>query len=207
VKNVVIEGSTAKNLLISKLRSEAIVPEIGARLARVETRAIMGSLNQLDWLESVSVDRKWLSQSIILKVSEKSAVARAVINHGTLINFDANGEMFEPTSAEQLAKQQKLPLVNIKTPSTTQLANVALLINIILSHMSELISNLISMSVSESGLVQMQTKISDHSLQINWGQFTDIEQKCQVLEALLKLPENKEITRVDLSQPDLPIVN
>jgi hypothetical protein len=73
--------------------------------------------------------------------------------------------------------------------------------------MNELISNLISMSVSESGLVQMQTKINDQLLQIYWGQLADIEEKCQVLEALLRLPENKEINRVDLSQPDLPIVS
>jgi hypothetical protein len=53
----------------------------------------------------------------------------------------------------------------------------------------------------------MQTKINDQLLQIYWGQLADIEEKCQVLEALLRLPENKEINRVDLSQPDLPIVS
>jgi len=207
VKNVAVEGSNSKNLLLSKLRSDDIVPEIGSRLARVETRAIMGSLNQLDWLKSVAVERKWLSRSIVIRVTEKSAVARAVISQNTLINFDVNGEIFEPTSAEQLAFQQKLPLVNIQNPSTGQLAKVALLIEKIPPHMSELISNLISMSVSESGLVQMQTKINDQLLQINWGQLADIEEKSQVLEALLRLPENKEINRVDLSQPDLPIVS
>jgi cell division septal protein FtsQ len=207
VKNVAVEGSNAESLLLSKLRSEEIVPEIGSRLARIETRAIMGSLNQLDWLKSVAVERKWLSQSIVIRVTEKSAVARAVINQNTLINFDVNGEIFKPTSAEQVAFQQKLPLVNIQNPSTGQLAKVALLIDKIPPNMNELISNLISMSVSESGLVQMQTKINDQLLQIYWGQLADIEEKCQVLEALLRLPENKEINRVDLSQPDLPIVS
>jgi len=72
---------------------------------------------------------------------------------------------------------------------------------------SELVVNLKSISVSSSGLIQMETSIRAQSLQINWGLARDIALKVRVLNALLKLPENKDISRVDLSQPELPIVS
>ena len=207
VKSIEIEGSTAKSVLISKLKSDQISPEIGAKLARIQTRSIMGSLTQLDWISSVEVDRNWFSRSIVIKIKERSAVAKAVIAQSAVVNFDAYGEVFKPTSPQQLANQQSLPTVSIQNSSKAQLAKVALLFTQIPKQMRELRTNLSSMSVSNSGLVQMQSEISGRLLQINWGQLEEIEQKCQVLEALLQLPENKGIKRVDLSQPDLPIVS
>ena len=56
-------------------------------------------------------------------------------------------------------------------------------------------------------LKKMSTKYKGESLQIDWGLIQQIEQKCKVLNALLDLPENKGVKRVNLSQPDLPIVS
>jgi len=53
----------------------------------------------------------------------------------------------------------------------------------------------------------MDTRHKSSALRINWGGATEIEQKSKVLAALLKLPENKAIKQVDLSQPDSPIVS
>jgi hypothetical protein len=53
----------------------------------------------------------------------------------------------------------------------------------------------------------MDTRHNSSALRINWGGATDIGQKSKVLAALLKLPENKGIKQVDLSQPDSPIVS
>ena len=87
------------------------------------------------------------------------------------------------------------------------LASVATLLSQLPPKSSELVVNLKSISVSSSGLIQMETSIRAQSLQINWGLARDIALKVRVLNALLKLPENKDISRVDLSQPELPLVS
>ena len=84
---------------------------------------------------------------------------------------------------------------------------MALLFDQIPGEMTELITNLISLTVTDTGLVQMSTKYKGKSLQIDWGQIQQIEQKCKVLNALLELPENKGVKRVNLSEQDLPIVS
>jgi hypothetical protein len=53
----------------------------------------------------------------------------------------------------------------------------------------------------------MKTQINKISVQINWGSSEEVKQKCSVLIALLKLPENQGIKKVDLSQPSAPIVS
>ena len=103
--------------------------------------------------------------------------------------------------------QDRLPLVILQNPSKSNLTSVALLIDQIPGEMTELITNLISLAVTDTGLVQMSTKYKGKSLQIDWGLIQQIEQKCKVLNALLELPENKGVKRVNLSQPDLPIVS
>jgi hypothetical protein len=52
----------------------------------------------------------------------------------------------------------------------------------------------------------MSSAINNRPVRINWGTVEQIDQKFAVLLALLKLPENKVISQVDLSQPDAPIV-
>ena len=44
------------------------------------------------------------------------------------------------------------------------------------------------------------------TLRIVWGAGTDIELKLKVYTALLALPENKRITKIDLTEPYSPIV-
>ena len=82
VKNIVINGSTAKGEILNKLRSDSIAPELGAKLARVQIRSIDQSLTQLNWLNEVLVDRNWLEKTIVIEVTEKNAVAKAVTNEG-----------------------------------------------------------------------------------------------------------------------------
>ncbi len=207
VKSFEVQGSMAQTEILNKLSNDAIKPSIGSKIARVETRAIKGSLEQLDWIDSVDVARKWLDRSIIIKINEKIAVAKAVGSQSSVINFDNSGDIFKPTSATQLAVQDRLPLVILQNPSKSNLTSVALLIDQIPGEMTELITNLISLAVTDTGLVQMSTKYKGKSLQIDWGLIQQIEQKCKVLNALLELPENKGIKRVNLSQPDLPIVS
>jgi cell division septal protein FtsQ len=207
VSKINLEGTSSRAEILRKLSSDSIELDVGSKLARIETRAIKRSIGMLDWIDEVNVSRDWFDKSINVSVREKKAVAKAITTKNGLINFDATGDIFKPISASQKSIQERLPLVITEGNDSAQLASVASLLAQMPTQMADLILNLKSISVANSGYIQMETKINELPLRINWGLVSDIEQKIEVLNALLKLPENKRIKRVDVSQPELPIVS
>jgi cell division septal protein FtsQ len=207
VSKITVEGSNSRSEIFRKLNSDSIELAVGSKLARIETRAIKRSIGMLDWIDEVNVSRDWFDKSINLSVREKKAVAKAITTKNGLINFDVSGEIFKPISASQQSIQERLPLVITEGNDSAQLASVASLLAQMPTQMADLILNLKSISVANSGYIQMETKVNELPLRIDWGLVSDIDLKIEVLNALLKLPENKRIKRVDLSQPELPIVS
>ena len=207
VSKITVEGTSSRAEIFSKLSSDSIELAVGSKLARIETRAIKRSIGMLEWIDEVNVSRDWFDKSINVSVREKKAVAKAITTKNGLINFDASGEIFKPISASQQSIQERLPLVITEGNDSAQLASVASLLAQMPTQMADLILNLKSISVANSGYIQMETKVNELPLRIDWGLVSDIDLKIEVLNALLKLPENKRIKRVDLSQPELPIVS
>ena len=207
VSKITVEGTSSRAEIFRKLSSESIELAVGSKLARIETRAIKRSIGMLEWIDEVNVSRDWLGKSINVSVREKKAVAKAITTKNGLINFDVSGEIFKPISASQQSIQERLPLVITEGNDSAQLASVASLLAQMPTQMADLILNLKSISVANSGYIQMETKVNELPLRIDWGLVSDIDLKIEVLNALLKLPENKRIKRVDLSQPELPIVS
>ena len=207
VSKITIEGTSSRAEIFRKLSSDSIELAVGSKLARIETRAIKRSIGMLEWIDEVNVSRDWFDKSINVSVREKKAVAKAITTKNGLINFDASGEIFKPISASQQSIQERLPLVITEGNDSAQLASVASLLAQMPTQMADLILNLKSISVANSGYIQMETKVNELPLRIDWGLVSDIDLKIEVLNALLKLPENKRIKRVDLSQPELPIVS
>lgn len=207
VSKITIEGTNSRAEIFRKLSSDSIELAVGSKLARIETRAIKRSIGMLEWIDEVNVSRDWFDKSINISVREKKAVAKAITTKNGLINFDVSGEIFKPISASQQSIQERLPLVITEGNDSAQLASVASLLAQMPTQMADLILNLKSISVANSGYIQMETKVNELPLRIDWGLVSDIDLKIEVLNALLKLPENKRIKRVDLSQPELPIVS
>ena len=207
VSKITVEGTSSRVEIFRKLSSDSIELAVGSKLARIETRAIKRSIGMLEWIDEVNVSRDWLGKSINVSVREKKAVAKAITTKNGLINFDVSGEIFKPISASQQSIQERLPLVITEGNDSAQLASVASLLAQMPTQMADLILNLKSISVANSGYIQMETKVNELPLRIDWGLVSDIDLKIEVLNALLKLPENKRIKRVDLSQPELPIVS
>ena len=83
---------------------------------------------------------------------------------------------------------------------------MALLLQKIPTDLEYLIADLDQISITKAGYILMSSSIKNRLVRINWGTVEQIDQKFAVLLALLKLPENKVISQVDLSQPDAPIV-
>jgi cell division protein FtsQ len=207
VSKITVEGTSSRAEIFRKLSSDSIELAVGSKLARIETRAIKRSIAMLEWIDEVNVSRDWFDKSINISVREKKAVAKAITTKNGLINFDVSGEIFKPISASQQSIQERLPLVITEGNDSAQLASVASLLAQMPTQMADLILNLKSISVANSGYIQMETKVNELPLRIDWGLVSDIDLKIEVLNALLKLPENKRIKRVDLSQPELPIVS
>jgi len=184
-----------------------VQPQVGSKLARVDIRAIKQSLTELDWIADADISRNWFSKQIKIDVIERVAIARSISSQNALINFDSSGSIFTPTSATQIAMQNKLPQVTTQSSTKADLSSVAKLLNQIPADLNYLVSELESISVSKSGSIIMNTRINANLVRIIWGRAEEVGQKSTVLTALLKLPENQQIKQVDLSQPSSPIIS
>jgi len=207
VSQVSVSGSSAVNLVLSELSQNGIEPKIGDQLARVDVRSIKRTLNQLDWISDSDVSRNWFDKKLSIVVQERVAIAKTISAQNLSLNFDSKGFIFTPTSPKQLVAQSALPSVTSQSPSNGDLTSIAALLEQIPADLRYLLSDLDSISITKSSFILMDTRHNSSTLRINWGGATDIGQKSKVLAALLKLPENKGIKQVDLSQPDSPIVS
>ena len=206
VGEVEIKGTESTSVILNELKSKDVEPVVGQKLARVEIRSVKRVLSDLDWIASAQASRNWLSKKIEIQVVERVAVAKALTESNSMVNFDSDGSIFNPTSSNQLKGQELLPLVSTAGDSRKDLVDVALLLKQIPAELSYLVSDLDQISVTKAGYILMSTRINSQAVRINWGDIDQIDQKFSVLQALLKLPENKEIKQVDLSEPKAPIV-
>jgi cell division septal protein FtsQ len=190
VKKIDVIGLPAEVSASTIITKSKIV--VGEKLARIEPRAIEMKLSEISWLESVSVDRHWAHSSVEIKVVPRIAVGlfdgRAIDASGTL--FDLPGKA-----------SAGLPIVSATTPRLG-LEAIALFTALPV----DLRSSLISMSaVNESAISSWQVE-DGRKLKVVWGSAKEVELKVSVFRALLALPENKNVKRVDLSAPHAPIV-
>ena len=206
VEEVQIKGTESTSVILNELKSKDVEPVVGQKLARVEIRSVKRVLSDLDWIASAQASRNWLSKKIEIQVVERVAVAKALTESNSMVNFDSDGSIFNPTSSNQLKGQELLPLVSTAGDSRKDLVDVALLLKQIPAELSYLVSDLDQISVTKAGYILMSTRINSQAVRINWGNIDQIDQKFSVLQALLKLPENKGIKQVDLSEPKAPIV-
>lgn len=165
---------------------------IGEKLSRIEPRSIERSLEELSWIKSASIDRNWIKGSVAIAVTPRVAVGmykgKAIDSSGTL--FIAPGKI--PAG---------LPQVSAASPKLG-LEAISLFTNLPL----EIRQSIISVSaVNENSISSWQDE-NGRKLKVTWGSVKDIDLKVTVLKALLALPENQTLKRVDLSAPHAPIV-
>jgi cell division septal protein FtsQ len=206
VKEVQITGTESTSVLLGELKVKSSEPVVGQKLARVEIRSVKRVLSDLDWIAQAAASRNWISRKIEIHVVERVAVAKALTESDFMVNFDSEGSIFNPTSADQLKGQELLPLVSTAGDSRKDLIDVAMLLKQIPAELSYLVTDLDQISVTKAGYILMSTRINGQAARINWGRIDQIDRKFSVLQALLKLPENQEIKQVDLSEPKAPIV-
>ena len=164
----------------------------GQKLARVEPRAIAAKFESLDWVEDAQVSRNWISGKVRIDLIERTPVA--IYNNKVI---DSNGKSFV------LRTTPSRELVQIQAGDLTAATKAVMFFTTL---PEDLKSGLSVVKVRSTGALVLVVNNSGKNLEIRWGIDGDNELKLKVYKALIALPENAEITRVDVSAPHAPIV-
>jgi cell division septal protein FtsQ len=164
----------------------------GQKLARVEPRAVATRLEKLNWIESVDISRNWINGKVVVELNQRTPIA-------TFKNqvIDSTGTSFVPQGGRPEG------LIEIQAGSTEDATKA---VNFFTQLPEELKSSLTVVKVRVSGAFVLITENSGKKLEIRWGTDSENELKLKVYKALIALPENAEIKRVDVSAPHAPIV-
>lgn len=164
----------------------------GQKLARVEPRAIAAKFESLDWVEDAQVSRNWISGKVRIDLTERTPVA--IYNNMVI---DSNGKSFV------LRTTPSRELVQIQAGDLTAATKAVMFFT---SLPEDLKSGLSVVKVRSTGALVLVVNNSGKNLEIRWGIDGDNELKLKVYKALIALPENASIKRVDVSAPNAPIV-
>ncbi|CAN2192865.1 FtsQ Cell division septal protein [Candidatus Nanopelagicaceae bacterium] len=182
-----IPDAVAESVVISK--SEIVLAQ---RLARIEPRSAENSLREFSWIKEVNVSRDWLKGKVSIAITPRVPVA---LYKGKAL--DSAGEIFVIAGNTPSG----LPTVTASTPELGLLA-----IELFTALPDEMRSSLISLSASQSSAISSWQQVGSRKVKVMWGSAEQVDLKVSVYQALLALPENKSIKRVDLSAPHAPIV-
>ena len=177
--------------------SEALVKnltdlEVGQRLARIETRKIAARLQTLPWIESADLSRNWISGKIKIEVTPRLPIATF---NGQLM--DASGKRFELPGGFK----SKLPSVFARDAKSGLAA-----INLFTKLPTEFSTRTSAFTAISPENINFKIAEGKRSLMVVWGSDTEIDLKLKVYKALVALPENSRIKKIDLTEPRSPIV-
>ena len=164
----------------------------GEKLARIEPRAIAATFEKLDWVSDANVSRNWINGKVAIEITERTPVA--IFNN---VVFDSKGNSFV------LRGKPSSPLVQIQA---SDLVAAKKAVTFFSSLPVDLKSALTVVKVRSSGSLVLEVNNAGKNLEIRWGDDSDNELKLKVYKALIALPENASIKRVDVSAPHAPIV-
>ena len=164
----------------------------GQKLARVEPRAIAAKFETLDWVDSAKVSRNWINGTVTIELTERTPVA--IYNNKVI---DSTGKSFV------LRGTPSTQLVQIQAGDLTAATKAVTFFMTLPADLKEALSVVKVRSTSAFVLV---VNNGGKNLEIRWGTDSENELKLKVYKALIALPENAAIKRIDVSAPHAPIV-
>jgi cell division septal protein FtsQ len=190
VSTIIVKGAPKE--VSSAVIVKASKISIGDKLARIEPRSIDNRLAEINWIESADLSRNWISGEITIAIKPRMAVG---LYKGRAL--DSSGKIFDlPGQAPD-----QLPVV---TAASTELGLEA--IELFRELPLSIRENLISISASNKSSIWSVEMRENRKLLVQWGSLEELALKVRVYKALLALPENKSINKIDLSAPHAPIV-
>jgi cell division protein FtsQ len=164
----------------------------GQKLARVEPRAVVARFEKLDWVAKAKVSRNWINGKVSINLSERTPVA---IYNTVVIDSTGNSFVLRGSPSRNLVQIQAGDLSAAKKAVTFFTTLPA-----------DLKSTLTVVKVRSTGALVLVVNNAGKNLEIRWGNDDENELKLKVYKALISLPENASIKRVDVSAPHAPIV-
>jgi len=164
----------------------------GEKLARIEPRVIASRFENLAWVKKAEVSRNWISGVVTIRILEREAVA---IYRGKA--FDLEGKTFDPQSG------LSSDLVKIEAPDADSALEA---VDFLIGLDSQLRQSLIIIKVQRAGSFDLILAQDSRTVEVKWGISIENELKTRVYKAIIALPENSKVTRVDLSAPHAPLV-
>ena len=190
VKTINVSGNpqgVSRTLILDKAQIS-----VGDKLARIEPRTVSTRLSDLNWISAIKLERNWFRGEIQLTITPRVAVG---IYRGRAL--DKGGTLFDlPTGTPS-----DLPEVRAANPQLGLLA-----IELFKELPGDLRNSLLSMNANHESSIASVHQRGAREIRIQWGSSEDMALKVKVYRALLKLPENIDISMVDLSAPHAPIV-
>ena len=187
-----IEISGAPNNEAKELVRTASGVAIGEKLARIEPRSIEARIGELTWIRDARLSRNWITGDVKIDVESRKPAAYFEGN-----TIDATGALFLlPGFIES-----NLPVVTAANPALGAEA-IALFATL----PAPFQQRIISLSARNQSNFSMRISHQGREVAVKWGANKKSELKVEVFNALMKLPENQKVRRVDLSAPHAPIV-
>ena len=195
VRSVEITGAPTKESQLAISRSLDIAQ--GDKLARVDPRALSNRLRSFDWVESSQVSRNWISGKVSISITTREPIALYSEPGKPQVVLDSSGNTF----ATPADIEEGLPKVSAKSVDGGLAA-----IKVFTSLPESFSKNIDRMSAARSDNFLIYGQFQGQDLRIIWGDGEDTDLKVQVIEALLKRDENKNLRMIDVSAPHAPIV-
>jgi hypothetical protein len=164
----------------------------GQKLARVEPRAVAAQFENLDWVADAKVSRNWINGTVTIDLTERTPIA---IYNNKVIDSMGKSFVLRGTPSTQLVQIQAGDLT-AATKAVTFFTTLP----------ADLKSALTVVKVRSTGALVLIVNNAGKNLEIRWGIDGENELKLKVYKALIALPENASIKRVDVSAPHAPIV-
>jgi len=195
VSAVEIIGVPTKESELAISRSLNI--EVGEKLARVDPRALSNRLNSFDWIESSEVSRNWINGKVVISISTRTPIALYSEPGKPQVVLDASGKTF----ATPVDIEIGLPKVGAKS-----VAGGLAAIKVFTALPKNFSKNIDRMSAIRNDNFLIYGRFEGQDLRIIWGDGDDTDLKVEVIQALLKREENKNLRMIDVSAPHAPIV-
>jgi len=190
IKEISYTGAPTKN---SEITVKSLTNlEVGERLARIETRKIAARIQTLPWVDNADLTRNWISGKIVIAITPRIPIATF---NGQLM--DATGKRFELPGGYDA----KLPSVFARD-AKSGLAAIELFTKL----PTEFSTRTSAFTATSPENINFKITEGKRSLMVIWGSDIEIDLKLKVYKALVALPENSKIKRIDLTEPHSPIV-
>lgn len=215
VSSVTVKTSDPKNvsLIIKELNSSGLGISAGDRLARINSRAIERTLKEEAWIGQVDFRRDWINGEVHLVVKEK--VPRFMVREIGVISpeigerfMTENGVIFQ-LPGDLANEYQNLPKIELRGSDPQDRAAAVDLFDAVdpLFPTKLIVVTPLSTFITESTVVGGKSSQRSRVVRISWGSYEDIETKLLVLTELLALKANRFAGRIDVTNPQLPIVS